>query len=74
MPSPQRETFGGLTSHQRSLLLAQAYQKQAELLGCCFFDAAAAAEPSPLDGIHLDARSHRSLALVLARQIRTILA
>ena len=68
-----QEGFGGSDGRRRSLLLAGEYEKRAMELDCRFFDAASAAEPSPVDGIHLDDRGHHALALALAAQVREVL-
>lgn len=72
MPMPHLETFGN-ASHGRSLLLAEEYRRQARALGCHYFDASTVAEPSPLDGLHLDEEGHRALAQALTQQVREIL-
>ncbi len=42
------------------------YRRVAETLGCTFLDAQAFTEPSPVDGIHLDATSHTALGRAIA--------
>ena len=69
--------FGPLFGYERaqrySAQLAPLYEEAAARWGCRFFDAAQAAEPSPLDGLHMDASGHRRLAGALAEQVRAIL-
>ena len=48
------------------------YRRVAETLGCAFLDAQAFTQPSPVDGIHLDATSHAALGRAIARAVITI--
>lgn len=61
-----------MSSYEKSLLLAQEYQKVADELNCYFFDASGVAEPSPMDQIHLDEAGHKSLAMALYKLIGEI--
>lgn len=60
----------GENAHERSKLLAPEYKLVAERYGADFLDAAQYAEADPLDGIHLDAASHRKLAEAVAEKVR----
>ena len=52
----------------KSLEFAEHYRQVAEEAGCLFLDAAKVVEPSAVDGVHLEAEGHETLAEV----IRTI--
>ncbi len=60
------------SSHEKSLHLAEYYEKEAEKQGVHFMDAALYAEPG-YDNIHMDAAGHRSLAAAIAEKVRLIL-
>jgi lysophospholipase L1-like esterase len=60
-------------SVEKSKQLAGHYQHFAAQLGCHFFDAAQVAETSPIDGIHLDGKNHRTLGEGMAREVKRIL-
>lgn len=49
------------------------YARVAVNLGCDFLDAAACADPSPLDAIHISAGGHQTLGLAIAAKVRAIL-
>ena len=66
------EIFGN--RRQDSLRLGALMADVAARRGCEFLDAATVAEPSPLDGLHMDRESHKKLAAALERKIRQILA
>lgn len=53
---------------------AQALEGVAAREGCAFMDAARYAAPSPLDGLHMDAASHRRLGHAVAEQVKMIFA
>lgn len=57
----------------RAAGLADAYREVAGLYGCHFFNAALHAEPSPVDGVHLDEEGHRAIAEAMAGRIKAIL-
>ena len=57
---------------ERSKGLAPEYERTAKELGCIFLDAAAVAEASEEDSLHLSAESHRALAAALSRKIAEI--
>ena len=63
----------GEKAHERSKLLAAEYEAVAKQYGAGFFDMARYAEADPLDGIHLDAASHRRLAEAFAVKIREMI-
>ncbi|MFY8039421.1 MAG: SGNH/GDSL hydrolase family protein [Bosea sp. (in: a-proteobacteria)] len=46
---------------------------EAELAGCAFLDAATVAQPSPIDGIHLDAANTRAIGTALIPAVRNLL-
>jgi lysophospholipase L1-like esterase len=50
------------------------YRRVAEQRGCAFLDAGEFAEPSEVDGVHLDAGAHRALGGAVAERIRELLA
>lgn len=49
------------------------FEAVAKETGVDFLDAALYAEPSPIDGVHMDAASHASLAKAMADKIRSLL-
>jgi len=53
--------------------LAEALAAVAAELGCAFFDAGRAAHVSPVDGVHLDADQHATLAAALATEVGALL-
>ena len=53
---------------------APAIHALAQRLGTGFFDAATVAQPSPIDGVHLDAANTRAIGTVLAPLVRARLA
>ena len=71
-PSPVMSDPDSLFSRPESLKFARFYRGFAEDLGIPFFDAASVAEPSPLDGIHMDAVGHAALGAALADEILKI--
>lgn len=76
-PTPIREagclaeTFAG--GAEKSVLLAERYAAMAARLGSGFLDAGQHATVDPLDGIHLDRGSHRSLGLAMAGAVRALI-
>jgi lysophospholipase L1-like esterase len=72
-PAPVIETgrfaasFAG--AEEKSLRFAECWRGSAELLGAGFFDAGSVVSSSEIDGIHLDAASHRALGEALAAVI-----
>lgn len=58
---------------EESHSFARLYEGLAQELGLDYLDAAAYTCPSPIDGVHLDAESHRRLGLAVAEKIREIL-
>lgn len=59
---------------EKSRQLARHYQAVAEQLGCHFFDAAQAATPSPIDGVHWSAAEHDRLGRKLAEVVPQLLS
>jgi lysophospholipase L1-like esterase len=53
----------------KSRELAREYAERAKKLQCAFFDAAKAAQTSPIDGVHLTRESHQALGVALAKAI-----
>ncbi|WP_343716052.1 SGNH/GDSL hydrolase family protein [Inquilinus sp.] len=53
--------------------LAPRYREAADYCGCAFFDAAAVATASPVDGIHLDAANTRAIGAALVPVVRQLL-
>jgi lysophospholipase L1-like esterase len=58
---------------EESLKLAPLYAEMAAGVDCAFFDAGKVVQPSPVDGVHLDAAGHRKLGEALAAEIRKLL-
>lgn len=71
-PSPVMSDPDSLFSRPESLKFSSYYRGFAEDMGVPFLDAASVAEPSPLDGIHLDAAGHAALAAALADKITAL--
>ena len=65
------ELMAGAEAKSRDL--ARHYRAKAKELGCHFLAAAPHAQPSPVDGVHLDEKSHRALALAVAKAVGEIL-
>ena len=63
----------GENAYERSRLLSPEYKAVAERYGAGFLDAALYAQADPLDGIHLDAPSHRRLAEAMAEKIHEMI-
>ena len=53
----------------RAKQLAPLYRTQAERHGAAFFDAAAVAKVSPIDGVHFDAADHQALGRAVAAEV-----
>ena len=70
---PSFSTVFGPDADKRSKGFAEAYRKTAEKHGWSFLDAALYAKASPLDGLHLDAEAHRSLAGAITAKVRKLL-
>lgn len=66
------EIFGN--RREDSMRLGPLYAEVARRNGAHFLDMAKHAEPSPLDGLHMDAESHRKAALALAASIQSLFA
>ncbi len=56
-----------------SRLLAPLYAELAAATGCGFFDAASVADPSPADGVHLEAEATAALGRALAGPVAALL-
>ena len=65
--------FGFERAQEYSRRLAPYYEDIAQRWGCAFLDAAKAASPSPIDGLHMDPSEHEKLARACAAQIRELL-
>ena len=65
--------FGFERAQEYSLRLAPYYEDIAQRWGCAFLDAAKAASPSPIDGLHMDPSEHEKLARAFAAKIRELL-
>lgn len=59
----------GPGAREKSLALAQLYEKSAKRLGCAFFDAGPVSELNRVDCLHLTRKGCRSLAAALAEII-----
>ena len=53
--------------------LAPRYREMAELYGCHYMDAAQAAEPSPIDQLHMDEAGHAMLAHAFYKRVKEII-
>lgn len=62
--------FGYENGCELSKQLAPYYQEVARYWGCEFFDAASAASPSVVDGLHMEPCEHDKLARALAQKIK----
>ena len=56
-------------AREKSLQFPALYELVAAQLGAVFFNAQEIVEPSPLDGLHLDAASHSALGEAIARLV-----
>jgi lysophospholipase L1-like esterase len=65
--------WGFGAARQESMRMVEHYETLAKVYDCPMFDAATVASVNPVDGVHLDADSHRSLGTALADQVRIIL-
>ena len=61
--------FDGAESFARSSQFADCYRRVAQRRGCAFLDAAAIAQPSAIDGLHMQPDAHRAIGLAAAQQI-----
>ena len=64
---------GGRSIAAESRKLAPRYREAADYCGCAFFDTAAVATASPVDGIHLDAANTRAIGQALVPVARQLL-
>lgn len=58
---------------EESERFAKLYEAVAREMGVDFLDAALYAQPSPVDGVHMDAASHASLAKAIAEKLRNMM-
>lgn len=73
-PSVADDPYGTLRDgYAESKKFAFYYRHVAQAQGAAFFDAATVAEPSPVDGVHMDAASHRALGEALAQEVRKLI-
>lgn len=72
---PETEKSGcvgfDISSHEKTLQLAELYKAEAERLGIYFLDAASVAEPG-IDNVHLDIEGHKKLAIAISKKITEI--
>jgi lysophospholipase L1-like esterase len=66
VPSSQKNYHGAA---ERSKLLAPLYQEIAQKYDCEFIDIAQIAQPSNVDGLHLEQEAHRAIANILFANI-----
>lgn len=59
-------------SVEMSERLGALYEKLADTYGCAFLDAAAFAEASPVDCLHMDPENHARLAAAMAEKIKML--
>ena len=73
-PSVVDDPYGTLRDgYAESKKFAFYYRHVAQAQNAAFFDAATVAEPSPVDGVHMDAASHRALGEALAQEVRKLI-
>jgi len=65
--------FGGPGAIDESKKFASEYKRRAEEHGAHFFDASTVAEPSPLDGVHLDRENTAAIGMGIAPRVEDIL-
>ncbi len=58
------------SAETKSRRFPELYQRVAKQLGCAFLSAQDFTSPSPVDGLHLDAHSHRMLGVAIAAAVR----
>ena len=74
-PCVANDPYGTLRGGaEESRRFAEYFRHVAKVQGAAFFDAASVAQPSPIDGVHMDPESHRALGLALAGEARRLLA
>jgi lysophospholipase L1-like esterase len=66
------EMFTGVS--EKLPLLSRHYRRVAAQYGCAFLDTTEFLDPSPLDGVHLDAAGHHLLAERVAEQVTIVFA
>jgi lysophospholipase L1-like esterase len=66
------EMFTGVS--EKLPLLSRHYRRVAAQYGCAFLDTTEFLDPSPLDGVHLDAAGHHLLAERVAEQVKIVFA
>lgn len=72
-PAVENDPFGTLrNAAEESRSFAKYYRHVAEAKGVFFLDAAAVAQPSKIDGIHMEPESHRALGQAVAHEVRRI--
>ncbi len=59
-------------AHEKSLALAEEYERLADAMEVHFFDAALVVSSSDADGFHLDPNAHKELAHAVAEEIEAI--
>lgn len=62
--------FPNAPEHSRDL--PRCYAALAAALGCAYLNTQALIEPSPVDGIHLDAAAHEKLGLAVADKVKSL--
>lgn len=73
-PSVADDPYGTLRGgYAESKKFAFYYRHVAQAQNVAFFDAATVAEPSPVDGVHMDIASHRALGEALAQEVRKLI-
>ena len=72
---PETEKSGcvgfDISSHEKTLQLAELYKVEAERLCTYFLDAASVAEPGT-DNVHLDIEGHKKLSIAISKKIKEI--
>ncbi len=63
----------GKDAVQKSQGLSEKFKAVAQLCGCCFFDAATAAQSSHIDGVHMDPANHQALGKAIYEEVCKIL-
>lgn len=63
----------GVQAAEKTKDFPAAFRATAQQMGCHFLDAAEFAQPSEVDGIHMDERGHAALARAMCEKVREIL-
>lgn len=67
------EAIFGTQAEKKSEQFSVQFKRVADEFNCEFMDASEFADPSPVDGIHLDEKGHAAFAIALEKKIREII-